>query len=244
MFPIGDNIASTRFPAGVWLIIAINVAVFLYQLTLSGAAEQAFLVDYALIPRRYFHPGWASEVGLSLLDIAPFFTNAFLHGGFLHIIFNMWTFYVFGPALEERLGSARFLILYCLSGIIASATHAVFNPSSAIPALGASGAIAGVIAAYAVAFPHAWIRVLVPIFIIPLFFMIPALFFAGFWFLMQVMQGSTSLFLPDGAGGIAWWAHIGGFIAGIFLVKYLDTGRQAVALVPMGFSTTPFRWFR
>ena len=243
MFPIGDNIASTRFPAGVWVIIAINVAVFLYQLTLSGAAEQAFLVDYALIPRRYFNPGWASEVGLSSLDVAPFFTNTFLHGGFLHIIFNMWTFYVFGPALEERLGSARFLALYCLSGIIASATHALFNPSSAIPALGASGAIAGVIAAYAVTFPYAWIRVLVLFFIFPLFFMVPSLFFAGLWFLMQVMQGSSSLFLPGGAGGIAWWAHIGGFLAGFVLVKYLDPRRLVESRVPLGLSNTPFRWF-
>ncbi len=179
MFPLGDNIASTRFAAAVWGLIAINVAVFLYQVSLPAGAQEIFLAKYALIPARYFHPSWASEVGLNPLDVTPFLTNTFLHGGFLHIIVNMWTLYIFGPALEERLGSARFLALYLGSGVIASLAHAIFNLSSALPALGASGAIAGVIAAYALSFPHAWIRVLVLIVIIPIFFWVPALVFAG-----------------------------------------------------------------
>ena len=126
---------------------------------------------------------------MSTADLTPFLTNTFMHGGFLHIILNLWTLYIFGPALEDRLGPARFLALYLAAGIIASVAHAVFNAFSAIPALGASGAIAGVIGAYAVRFPYAWVRVLVPIIIFPLFFSIPAMLFAGIWFLMQVHAG-------------------------------------------------------
>jgi membrane associated rhomboid family serine protease len=123
-------------------------------------------------------------------------TNTFMHGGFLHIILNMWTLYIFGPALEDRLGPARFAVLYLLAGVAASATHAVFNAGSPLPVLGASGAIAGIIAAYAVRFPYAWVRVLVLIVFIPLFFSIPAVAFAGIWFFTQVVQGTSELFSP------------------------------------------------
>jgi len=134
--------------------------------------------------------------------------------------------------LEERLGSARFIALYLGAGVIASLAHAVFNLSSTIPALGASGAIAGVIAAYALSFPHAWIRVLVLLIFIPLFFYVPALVFAGLWFLMQVLQGTTSLFLPAQGGGIAWWAHIGGMVTGAILILFMR--RPGVPLFDRG----------
>jgi membrane associated rhomboid family serine protease len=201
MFPIRDSVARSRPATVMWTIIAINVAVFGYELTLSDYELQALLAQYALIPLRYFSPAWAARYELSPLDVSPFLTNTFLHGGFLHIILNLWTLYIFAPALEDRLGPARFGTLYLASGVIASMTHAVFNATSPVPALGASGAIAGVIGAYAVRFPYAWVRVLVPIFIFPFFFSIPTLVFAG---------------------GIAWWAHIGGFIAGALLVRPLQ----------------------
>jgi membrane associated rhomboid family serine protease len=134
----------------------------------------------------------------------------------------MWTLYIFGPALEDRLGTARFVALYLLSGLAASVTHAVFNASSQVPVLGASGAIAGVIAAYALRFPFAWVRVVVPIVFIPLIFSIPAMLFAGIWFFLQVLQGTGELLSPyAGAAGIAWWAHIGGFMAGLVLLPLL-----------------------
>src|SRR5690606_3422138 len=133
------------------------------------------------------------------------------------------TLYIFGPALEDRLGSVRFGILYLLSGLAASVTHALFNASSPVPVLGASGAVAGVIAAYAVRFPYAWVRVVVPILFIPLFFSIPAMLFAAIWFLVQVLQGAGELLTPyGGAAGIAWWAHIGGFIAGLLLLPLIE----------------------
>ena len=206
----------------VWTIIALNVAAFAYQLTLGPNALQAFLYEHGLVPLRYFSPSWAERIGLPPGDLTPFLTNIFLHGGFLHIILNLWTLYIFGPALEDRLGHIRFCALYLLAGIAASVTHAVFNASSPVPVVGASGAIAGIIAAYAVRFPYAWIKVLVPIIIIPLFFDIPALLFAGIWFFMQVMQGTSELMVPALGGGIAWWAHIGGFIAGLMLLRQLE----------------------
>jgi membrane associated rhomboid family serine protease len=207
----------------VWTIIAANAAAFLYQLSLGEAALQWFLYQHALVPRRYFFPTWGELNGLSPFDPTPFITNTFLHGGWLHIILNLWTLFIFGPALEDRLGPVRFIALYLLAGLAASATHAVFNATSAVPVLGASGAIAGVIAAYAVRFPYAWVRVIVPILFIPLLFSIPALAFAGIWFFMQVLQGASQLVSPfANAGGIAWWAHIGGFIAGLMLLPLLE----------------------
>jgi membrane associated rhomboid family serine protease len=188
-----------------------------------------FLYQHALVPVRYFSPSWATEVGLSPTDFSPFLTNTFLHGGFLHIIVNLWTLWIFGPALEDRLGPVRFAILYILAGIAASVTHAVFNATSPIPALGASGAIAGVISAYAVRFPYASIRVLVLLIFLPLFFSVPAMVFAGIWFFVQVLQGTSELLSPFAGSGIAWWAHIGGFVAGWALLNWLEhSGRPPV----------------
>lgn len=152
----------------------------------------------------------------------------FLHGGFLHIASNLWSLWVFGPVLEDRLGSQRFAALYLLSGVAAALLHVLFNFSSDVPTLGASGAIAGVIAAYARRFPYAWVNILQPIVIIPVFFMMPALAFAGLWFLSQIMQATGSLAMPGGAGGIAWWAHIGGFLAGWFLLKRMAPPANAI----------------
>jgi membrane associated rhomboid family serine protease len=229
LFPLRDNVSRSREPVVVWAIIALNAAAFLYQLGLSQQELQAFLYEHALVPIRYFSPRWAYEVGLSPGDFTPFLTNTFLHGGFLHIILNMWTLWILGPALEDRLGAARFAVLYLLSGIAASAAHAVFNAHSTVPVLGASGAIAGIIAAYAVRFPFALVRVLVPILFIPLFFDVPAMAFAGIWFFVQVLQGASELFSPFAGAGIAWWAHIGGFLAGLALLAALEQpGRAAV----------------
>jgi len=228
LFPIRDSVSRSREPVIVWAIIGLNVAMFLYQLGLSGASERFFTYQHALVPLRYLSPEWGWGVGLPPTDLTPFFTSMFMHGGFLHIILNLWTLWIFGPALEDRLGPARFGILYLASGLAAGVAHVVFNAGSYMPMLGASGAIAGVIGAYAVRFPFAWVRVLVPIVFIPLFFSIPALVFAGIWFFLQVMQGASELLNPyAGAGGIAWWAHIGGFVAGIVFLRLLEPPHPA-----------------
>lgn len=226
MFPLRDNVARTHEPIVVFIIIAANVAVFLFQLSLGPRELDAFLLRHALIPLRYFSSAWAAKAGLPQSDLSPFITCLFLHGGFFHLIVNMWTLWIFGPALEDRMGPGRFAALYMLAGIAASATHALFNIDSAIPVIGASGAIAGVIAAYAARFPYAWVRVLVLIVIIPLFFSVPAVAFAGIWFFSQVLQGTTELFSPSSGAGIAWWAHIGGFLAGWGLLYALEPPRQ------------------
>jgi membrane associated rhomboid family serine protease len=222
VFPIRDNVSRSHEPVIVWTIIALNLAAFLYQLSLGPRELQVFLYEHALVPLRYFSPGWAWQVGLSPTDFTPFLTNTFMHGGFLHIILNMWTLYIFGPALEDRLGPVRFAILYLLAGVAASVTYAIFNAASTMPVLGASGAIAGIIAAYAARFPYAWVRVLVLIVFIPLFFNIPAMVFAGIWFFIQVFQGTSELFTPFAGSGIAWWAHIGGFVSGWALLLWLE----------------------
>lgn len=224
MFPLRDTIYWSRFPAAVTVLIALNVLIFVYQWSLGSAELQRFLMEHALVPRRYFVPSWGGEVGLSPTDVTPFLTNMFLHGGLLHIATNLWTLWIFGPALEDRLGSARFTALYLVSGLAASLMHAVFNASSPIPALGASGAIAGVIAAYALRFPYAWIKVLALIVTFPIIFYIPALVFAGIWFLMQVLQGTSELFVPGLGQNVAWWAHIGGFLAGWLFLRRIDPG--------------------
>jgi membrane associated rhomboid family serine protease len=222
LFPIRDTVHRTHAPVVVWTIIALNGIAFLYQLGLTGPEQQLFLYRHALVPLRYFSPSWARAVGLSPTDLTPFLVNTFLHGGWLHIIINLWTLYIFGPALEDRLGPTRFAILYGLAGIMASVTHALFNAASPVPVLGASGAIAGIIAAYGVRFPYARVQVLFPIVFIPLFFYIPAMVFAGIWFLIQVIQGTNELFMPLAGSGIAWWAHIGGFTSGWLLLHGLD----------------------
>ena len=195
--------------------------VFLYQSTLDQAGLEAFFKHYAMVPKRYYDGGWAASQGLAQFDPTPFITSMFLHGGFLHIAGNLWTLWVFGPALEDRLGPKRYLVLYFVSGIAAGLLHVVFNLGSEVPALGASGAIAGVIAGYARRFPYAWVNVLQPIVFVPTFFMMPALVFAGLWFFSQVMNAAGSMLLPQGGGGVAWWAHVGGFVAGYILVKRL-----------------------
>ncbi len=221
MIPTNNTIPYSNRPLATWVIIGLCVAVFSYQVSLSAAEAKLFLMHYALVPARYVSPAFAKANGLDALNVFPFFSNMFMHGGFLHILSNLWVLWVFGPALEDRLGTPRFVLLYLVSGVAAGALHVLFNFSSHIPALGASGAIAGVIAAYARRFPYAWVNVLQPIGILPVFFPMPALMFGGLWFLLQITSATGSLLMGPSGGGIAWWAHVGGFAAGWFLLKPL-----------------------
>jgi membrane associated rhomboid family serine protease len=138
----------------------------------------------------------------------------------------MWSLYLFGDNVEDRLGRVRFLLFYLLAGLAANLVHFAVNHDSTMPVIGASGAIAGVMAAYLRLFPSARIITLFPIFFIPYFLEIPAFFFMGLWFVMQLLSGAASLVAGEGGGGIAWWAHIGGFAVGFFLVKTLCRGRR------------------
>jgi membrane associated rhomboid family serine protease len=224
MIPIKDTVPRRTFPVATLILIAANSLVFLFQLSLNEAALNDIIAFFGLIPARYSHPSWAVFVGLPLDTYWPFITNTFLHGGWLHIIANMWSLYLFGDNVEDRLGSVRFVLFYVLSGVAANLLHFLINHDSTVPVIGASGAIAGVMAAYLRLFPLARIVTLVPIFFIPYFFDIPAFFFMGFWFLMQIFSGAASLMASEG-GGIAWWAHIGGFAVGFLLIKPLCSKR-------------------
>lgn len=221
MFPLRDGVAR-RYPAVVTGgLIVVNTLVLFFQSSLSPDALERFLAAYALIPARYFsdHPLVGTAENLS--DYLPFLTSMFLHGGWLHLILNMWTLWIFGPAVEDRLGSVRYFGFYLVCGVAAAYAHAVLNADSLVPTLGASGAIAGIIGCYVRLFPRARLVMMIPLGFIPFFFEVEAVFFAFFWFLTQILPGIFSLMVPETEGGIAWWAHIGGFLAGWILLPLI-----------------------
>jgi len=226
VIPIRNAVPSRYPPVVTWLLIATNCLVFLLQTSLSPAELEELLRDFALIPARYTYALAYRDADLSAADLFPFFTMMFLHGGWLHLIFNMWTLWLFGPTVEDRLGHGWYLAFYLACGLAASIAHVFFNPTSIVPALGASGAIAGVLGCYMRLFPLARVVVVVPILFIPLFFEVYAFVFVGLWFLIQLFQGTLELLLPSSGGGVAWWAHVGGFVAGLTLGPLLVRSDQ------------------
>lgn len=214
MFPFTDTAPRAARPGIVLALILVNALIFLWTWSLPPRLLNAVMIDYALIPARYTHPELARSVGLDPNDYWPLLTNTFLHGGWLHVITNMWFLWIFGPAMEARFGRFWFAVLYVGGGIVASIVHVLTHVDSTEPALGASGAIAAVIAAYALTYPTARVITIIPIVFIPLFVPVPALLFAAIWFGLQLLQGSTELAVPQMAATVAWWAHIGGFVFG------------------------------
>lgn len=224
MFPIRDVIPHRFPPVTVVALILANGFVFLVETSLSPETLKQVFYLFGLVPARYSHPAWASGVGLPLDDYWPFLTSMFLHGGWFHIIANMWCLWLFGDNVEDRMGHVRFLLFYLACGLAAGVIQVLTQADSTLPTVGASGAIAGVMGAYLFLFPFARILVLVPIFIFPFFFELPAVIFMGFWFFMQLFGGLQSLAAP-GLGGIAFWAHVGGFAAGVLLHPIFLKGR-------------------
>ena len=214
MLPIRDTITSKNYPIVNNTIIGINVVLFLFEMS-QGANLDRFVYIYGLVPARYSMPQISSyfTTGQQLLSFLSFM---FLHGGFWHLLGNMWSLYIFGDNVEDRLGPFRYLVFYLLCGITSGLSHLLFNLHSNIPTIGASGAIAGVMGAYLILHPHSKILTLIPIIFIPWFIEIPAFFFLGFWFVLQFLNAAGS---HGNIGGIAWWAHIGGFVFGIVLLK-------------------------
>jgi membrane associated rhomboid family serine protease len=217
MIPIRDTIPHRRVPVVTWLIIAANLAVFvLIELPLPLSKLRLLFEFYGLVPARYTDPDWFERFAESP-GYWPFFTSMFLHGGWLHVIGNMWTLSIFGDNVEDRLGRGGFLAFYLLCGALAGALHVWTNEASPVPTVGASGAIAGVMGAYFILYPRARVVVLVPLFYYPLLFTVPAATFLVLWFLSQVFSGVAALAGPQEVGGVAWWAHVGGFAAGALL---------------------------
>src|SRR5438445_3790459 len=213
MLPLRDDIPSSRFPAATLGIIALNVLVFLRELRLGPHLER-MLLDYAVVPVRYTHPDVA-RLFTAPEQIFSFFSSMFLHGGWIHLLGNMWTLWIFGDNVEDRLGRSRFIALYLASGIAAALLHIYTNAGSVVPTIGASGAIAGIMGAYFRFFPFARVETLVPPFFFGPTFVLPAVVFLGWWFVLQFFNGALSLAAKGpGFGGVAWWAHVGGFLFG------------------------------
>ncbi|MCD6271461.1 MAG: rhomboid family intramembrane serine protease [Deltaproteobacteria bacterium] len=214
MIPIRDTISSKNYPVVNNVLIGVNLFVYLAGL-FHGSGLSRFDYIYGLVPARYSIPQIASyfSFGQQALSLVSFM---FLHGGFWHLLGNMWTLYIFGDNVEDRLGPLRYLLFYLICGMASGMTHLILNLHSNIPVIGASGAIAGVMGAYLLLHPYSKILTLIPIIFIPWFVEIPAFFFLGFWFFMQFLQATGG---DSAASGIAWWAHVGGFLFGMLFLK-------------------------
>jgi hypothetical protein len=220
MLPLRDNIPSRRFPIITVLLIVINVLAFLWELGLGRRLQDALLV-LGIVPVRYTVAEIA-DLFTWREQLWPFLTSMFLHGGWTHLFGNMWTLWIFGDNVEDRLGHLRFLVFYLCGGVAAALLHIYTNPTSPVPTIGASGAIAAVMGGYFRLYPHARVEMVIPPFFLGPYFVVPAVVFLGWWFILQFFNGTLSLLSqPDAVGGIAWWAHIGGFVFGAMLCSVI-----------------------
>lgn len=219
MFPISDSRHEREgFPIFNLVLIAINVIAFIIQL--ASPDLEAFINTYALVP---------DNISLAnISSLIPFITSMFLHGGIFHLFSNMWFLWIFGDNIEAELGPIKFWFLYLLSGLAGSIVQYSINPSSLIPMLGASGAVSGVMGAYLAMFPKHTIKSVIPIFLVFTIVNIPAIFYIGYWFLIQIFSGFSSLpaTLQQDQGGVAFFAHVGGFIVGFVLAKLLQGSKR------------------
>ena len=230
MFPLRDDAPRLTLPFVTLLLIAVNVAVFVHQFRMgleSPKAQLAFIHTFGFVPARI---GTAlTGIEPAIAGLLPIATSMFLHGGWLHLIGNVWFLWIFGDNVEDELGHFAFLIFYLGCGVVAAVAQFLADPGSAIPMVGASGAIAGVMGAYLIRFPRARVRVLITIIIFWTTIELPAFLMLTYWFAIQVYSGTGSA----AGGGVAWWAHIGGFVAGVGLVltrprrRYWDRTWQA-----------------
>ncbi len=213
MIPIRDSIKSNTIPKVNYALIAINSLVFFYELSL-GEHLNEFFFTFGLIPNQFIES--LNEFDLMATTI-PVFTSMFMHGGWMHFLGNMWFLYIFGDNVEDSMGHARYLIFYLITGIGAALAQVFLNIESLTPMIGASGAIAGVMGAYMIQYPKGKILTILPIFFFFQFIKVPAVVFLLIWIGLQTFQGIAAVG-ADVSGGVAWWAHIGGFVAGAVLI--------------------------
>lgn len=215
MIPLYDDNPRVKFPIMTVLLIAANVAVFIYELSLGTGQQGVFMRTYGLVPS---HVTAALHDGTGLVSaLQPLFTSMFLHSGWLHILGNLWFLWIFGDNTEDILGHFGYLIFYLACGLAGGAAHVAANMDSTLPTVGASGAIAGVMGAYIIFFPRA--RILTLIILVVFFFTVrlPAVVVIGMWFLIQFFSGVGTLGQAQAGGGVAFWAHVGGFALGVFV---------------------------
>ena len=217
--PLTDHIRRRTFWAFTLLLIVVNFWAFFIELSL-GRHLNRFILMYGLIPARYSAPTLFALP--ARLSVAPIFVSMFLHGGWLHLLGNMLFLFVFGRSIEDRFGHLPFLLLYLISGVAAALVQIAVSPASRVPTIGASGAIAGVLGAYFICYPGARITTLIPLFIFFWTIQVPAILLLGYWFFIQFVAGFQMLSIQTATeGGVAWWAHIGGFACGALLALIL-----------------------
>jgi membrane associated rhomboid family serine protease len=214
VIPLGDSIEAHRRAVITWLLIALNLAVFVWELGLPERALEDALWRFAVVPSDFMT--WPTRHGNALDPdrFLPLFTSQFLHGGWAHLLGNVLFLWIFGDNVEDRLGRVGFLVFYLVAGAIAGLAHVLAQPTSVLPTVGASGAIAAVMGAYFVLYPHSRVTTLVPILIFPLILRIRAVVFLGIWFAIQLWSATAELGLSDLTSGVAWWAHAAGFATG------------------------------
>lgn len=265
MFPLQDNIPTRTVPVVNWLMIGICSVVFLLQVN-ESPDEPGMIERYGMIPARIVNPSASVEITVAveaiptpdgiryeevrrpaappvIAPVLTMLTCIFLHGGWLHFLGNMWFLHIFGDNVEDRFGHVGYAVFYLVCGIAASLIHFLSGPGSTVPTIGASGAIAGVMGAYFVSYPHAQVRTLIPIIIFLKVVILPAPLFLGIWFLLQLLSGTVSA----EATGVAWWAHIGGFLAGAGIVLLLNTAHLIRPVNPVrrpGTSDFAYRRYR
>ena len=227
--PLHDHIRRQTFWLFTLLLIITNILTFIFEISLGQNVDR-LVFYFGIIPVRYTNPHFVAEVGLPGL-LLPIFASMFLHGGWLHVLGNMLFLFVFGRSIEDRFGHLKFLFIYFLGGLGGALLHILLNAGSRTPTIGASGAIAGILGAYFISYPAARITTLVPI----LFFFwtieVPALLLLGYWFLIQFFTGFQMQAIQTAThGGVAWWAHVGGFLVGLTLAATLRPRRRRPAL--------------
>jgi membrane associated rhomboid family serine protease len=216
MFPLRDSTPSGSVPIVTVCLIIVNSVLWLYEVSLQDQLER-FILEYGLIPLQFVQ-AFRQGGGMWSHVVAPLVSSMFLHAGWMPVIVNMWLRWIFGDNIEDRLGHFKYLLFYLLCGIGASLLHVAFQPHSKLPMVGASGAISGVLGAYLISYPYARVHTLLIIFVLIRFVEVPAFLFLIFWFILQLVAGTSQLPARGEVGGVAYWAHMGGFVVGIILL--------------------------
>lgn len=218
MIPIRDQIPTKRVPLVTYALIAANVLVFLLE-WLAGSGQEALVYEFALIPAEV-------TAGLDVGDVRDIFTSMFMHAGLAHLLGNMLYLWIFGDNVEDSMGGLKYLSFYLIGGVVASLTHILTNPNSQLPTVGASGAIAAVLGAYLILYPQSRVLTIIPFGFFIRMTMVPAIVLLGFWFVLQFFSGLLSVGATEDVGGVAFWAHVGGFVAGVVLARLFAGSRR------------------
>ncbi len=226
MIPIRDTAPCHSTPWVTWGLMSLCIIIFVVMQILPEQMSYRLVYLYGMVPVRYSNPQWAFSFGLPFDGYLSFFTSLFLHGNWWHLIINMLFMWIFGDNVEDRMGRGRFLIFYVLCGLFATFLQWYFDPQLAIPVVGASGAIAGVLGAYFFLYPFARVVVWIPIFFLPIVIHVPAIAFLGVWVIIQLHSATTSVLFEGVTVDVAWWAHLGGFMAGSLLYRLFIRSAQ------------------